>query len=186
MTARRTLNFQAANSRNGLSYMMRYANLRQVSKSYRGIGRTITPLNRARLLHSIQSDPRPVRRGVVLRHFSSSHWDHADNVQSQKFTTDVSKSTIFALSTAAGRAAIAVVRVSGPACIEVNQTCDLGSAHDENVDKFRFITRSVLERSSQTREKRSFAHSTNRIDVLPMKRCWTRKRWFYIFLLREP
>ncbi|KAJ9208472.1 putative mitochondrial GTPase [Paecilomyces variotii] len=53
-----------------------------------------------------------------IRHFSSS--------TSVRFVSDAD-STIYALSTASGRAAIAVARVSGPACVQIYQALCPGS-----------------------------------------------------------
>ncbi|KAL4899720.1 hypothetical protein BDW74DRAFT_108748 [Aspergillus multicolor] len=66
---------------------------------------------RAHSLHHVLSISVPST--PQLRCFSAS-------VRSRIFQD--SDSTIYALSTAPGRAAIAVVRVSGPACIAVSQT----------------------------------------------------------------
>lgn len=59
---------------------------------------------------SIPKSPRSQKASGNIRSFSSSRPKH--------FMLDAD-STIYALSTAPGRAAIAVVRVSGPACISV-------------------------------------------------------------------
>jgi hypothetical protein len=40
----------------------------------------------------------------------------------QRYSFSKSEDTIYALSTAAGRAAIAVIRISGPSCVDVSST----------------------------------------------------------------
>ena len=50
---------------------------------------------------------------------NSCHPHSAEKVEDHKHNTSDGDSTIFALSTPTGRSAIAVVRVSGPACLDV-------------------------------------------------------------------
>jgi hypothetical protein len=77
--------------------------------------------------HGIALDlvrPAQRRSPSSCRHFSAS--------SSFRFSLEAD-STIYALSTAPGRAAIAVVRVSGSACVQVGQSSQLfQSATDTN------------------------------------------------------
>lgn len=67
----------------------------------------------------------PFRSLIPLRHehwtrrrtFHQTHIPRAASKESSGF--GVEEATIYALSTAAGRAGIAIVRISGPACIDV-------------------------------------------------------------------
>jgi tRNA modification GTPase len=66
-------------------------------------------------------------------------------------------STIYALSTAPGRAAIAVVRISGPACVPV---CDPNHRKPPNTNKTRYTKASVQTHPSPSPAMQPFAHST--------------------------
>lgn len=73
-------------------------------------------------LYSCKRAPKSLRRplihnGFTARSLSTPHTLH------QHDTLLHSEDTIFALSSAPGRAAIAIVRISGPACIEVMKLC---------------------------------------------------------------
>jgi hypothetical protein len=67
----------------------------------------------------------PVRSysALPLRSAVSSQLERASRALSTDAETQHGDSTIYALSTATGRAAIAIVRVSGPACLKVSLSC---------------------------------------------------------------
>lgn len=61
-----------------------------------------------------------------------------------KTSVNAGETTIYALSTAPGRAAIAVIRISGPACVEVSLTQTLfGTRCISNIESFRYTTASA-------------------------------------------
>lgn len=76
------------------------------------LSRHLTPLSSQRcswrLSHHIRCIPRPF--ALPIRHTSTSHLRRKDLP-----TVD----TIYALSSAPGRAAIAIIRISGPACLDI-------------------------------------------------------------------
>lgn len=77
-------------------------------------------------------------------------------------------STIYALSTAAGRAAIAVVRVSGPACVEVHTSPPIDYAILMMANQFsRFTILSAPEHPFPNRALRRFARSTIQTNPPP-------------------
>lgn len=71
---------------------------------------------------------RHVRHDVailpVLIPPTKGHWRSFSSTRPARFILD-GDSTIYALSTAPGRAAIAVVRVSGPSCVSVWESIDI-------------------------------------------------------------
>ncbi|KAI9880163.1 MAG: mitochondrial splicing system protein [Pleopsidium flavum] len=64
-----------------------------------------------RITPAVVPNPSPIRRRAI---FSTARKGWIDEVRSSE-----EDSTIYALSTAPGRAAIAIVRISGPACIDI-------------------------------------------------------------------
>ena len=58
--------------------------------------------------------------GVRRKYGLLQHWHPREIIRAFSFTTQ-DKHTIYALSTAPGRAAIAIIRISGPACLTVYQ-----------------------------------------------------------------
>ncbi|RMZ87101.1 hypothetical protein DV736_g5676, partial [Chaetothyriales sp. CBS 134916] len=92
-------------------------------KSWRRLQRVprcscLTPSWRARLTQPPLFTPSPQPRHPVLCHYGCSF---ASDASPLRFKQDVERATdtIYALSTAPGRAAIAVVRISGPACLDI-------------------------------------------------------------------
>ncbi|KAH0562336.1 hypothetical protein GP486_002962 [Trichoglossum hirsutum] len=74
----------------------------------------------------------------------------ADISEAGRFAAAGGQDTIYALSTTAGRAAVAVIRVSGPACIEVNEINSTPKA--ETKIKSRYIALYVLTVLSQNHD----------------------------------
>jgi hypothetical protein len=97
-----------------------------------------------------------------IRSFSSS--------QQRRFMLDAD-STIYALSTAPGRAAIAVVRISGPACASVRIFIQAESAfpaaYTDNGPPSRYTSPYVLTNPCRNHALRHYAHYTTPRTHLP-------------------
>lgn len=72
-------------------------------------------------------------------------------------------STIYALSTAPGRAAIAIIRISGPACLQVASSLENESGAKSLIDSLnRFIEHYVPEHVTQSSVWRRYEDYTTR------------------------
>lgn len=92
------------------------------------------------------------------------------------------ESTIYALSTAPGRAAIAIIRISGPACMNV---CDRPKNHDKEIISNRFTMGFAQENRPRSRDMRHFAHCTIHGHQLANPKSWIPMLWFCIFLAHK-
>lgn len=70
-------------------------------------------------LYSCKRATKSLRRPLIHNSFTSRSLSTPPHALHQHDTLLPSEDTIFALSSAPGRAAIAIVRISGPACVEV-------------------------------------------------------------------
>jgi hypothetical protein len=118
-------------------------------KPLSGVGITTPSLCAIRNRNGFLTTSRPLSSNRVLR-----------AVEGEQLALNSQEETIFALSTAAGKAAIAVIRISGPACVEVEKLMTMTS-------------RSILIVSRYTMLSVPTNHSPN-LDMLQSGLCLTR------------
>lgn len=155
-----------------------------IAKAALGMRASISSLQRIHQLCSrraIASLVRPVqlpieRSWLAHRHGVTPHKRRLLNLpqsRSSHFTiSDPDEPTIYALSTASGKAAIAVIRISGPACRQVRLLPSRRANHSKPVA--RSTNACVLQTPFRTLGMPRFASSMRRIFLLLRQRCSTR------------
>lgn len=113
---------------------------------------------------------------------------HTPGIQHESKTDipPLNEPTIYALSTAPGRAAIAIIRISGPACFQVaSHLTQFFLANYGNGESCRFITHYVRASQSQLLAMLLSARSTILSIFYHGNLCLTQELSYFYFHLRE-